>query len=274
MYVVGIVAVQFAFGIDIIHHPEILQDRTDVQLLKFLQLVQSVGLFILPSFLIAYFLFYSVSDFLRFKKIDSVYIIILAIFSVLSFIPFSNLLSYLNNLIVFPSWLSGVENWMRTSEENANELTKLFLHADSLGGLLYNVLLIALIPALGEELLFRGVFQRLFTQWFKSIHWGIWISAILFSAIHFQFFGFIPRLFLGVLFGYLLELTGTIWLPIIAHFINNLTGVLMAYFISSEKVVNQVNESLGIAEWFFALLGGGVGFLCVWLIARKTNRIL
>lgn len=106
------------------------------------------------------------------------------------------------------------------------------------------MLLIALVPAIGEELLFRGVFQRLFTEWFRNIHWGIWISAILFSAIHFQFFGFLPRLFLGVIFGYLLELTSSMWVPIVAHFVNNLTGVIIAFFISPDSVINQPINNL------------------------------
>lgn len=277
MYVVGIIIVQLGFNINIIHNPELLQDYENaetVKVLKFFQLIQSIGLFVLPPFIIAFFFYNSITEFLRFKSIKSWYFIVLSIIIVLSFIPFSNLLSYINNQLDLPEWLNSVEKWMRSSEENANFLTRLFLEVDTTTGLLYNILLIALIPALGEELLFRGVFQRIFTEWFKNYHWGIWISSMLFSFIHFQFFGFLPRLFLGVVFGYLLEFSGTIWLPILAHFINNLTGVLIAFFISTESIISYPSQSFSLIELAYALLGGLIGSVCMWLVARKANRIL
>ncbi len=277
MYVVGIVVVQLGFGFDIIHHPELLQDFTQpdtVKVLKFFQLVQSFGLFILPPVLVAFLMYNSVKDFLRFNRISSFYVVLLTVIAVLSFIPFSNLLSYINSYMTFPSFMQGIENWMRDSEDNANALTTYFLKADNVGVFLYNILLIAALPAIGEELLFRGLLQRLFTEWTKSIHWAVWVSAILFSAIHFQFFGFIPRLFLGVLFGYLLEMTGTIWIPIISHFINNLMGVVLAYWLPNEEIVNNTSSQLTLTSLFYGILGGLVGGICIWLIARKTNRVL
>ncbi|MCX7862781.1 MAG: CPBP family intramembrane metalloprotease [Bacteroidales bacterium] len=277
MYVIGILTVQFGFKVNIIQNPELLQDFQNYQaikLLKFLQLIQSVGLFVIPPFIIAFFIYHSVSDFLRIRKKTGIYTILLSLVVILAYIPFSNLLSYVNNQLNLPSWLHSIEQWMRTSEANANQLTLLFLKADDIYELLYNILLIAIIPAIGEELLFRGVFQRLFTEWFKNIHWGIWFSAILFSAIHFQFFGFLPRLFLGVVFGYLLELTGSIWIPIATHLVNNLVGVLMAYFYSADLVVNQPTQTLSLIEVIYALLGAIIGSLCFWLIARKANRVL
>lgn len=277
MYVVGIVVVQLGFGFDIIHHPELLQDPSQpntVKVLKFFQLIQSLGLFIIPPLLVAFLMYHSVKDFLRFNRISSIYVVFLTVIAVLSFIPFSNLLSYVNSYMTFPSFMHGVEEWMRDSEDNANTLTTYFLKADHVSVFLYNILLIAALPAIGEELLFRGLLQRLFTEWTKSIHWAVWISAILFSAIHFQFFGFLPRLFLGVLFGYLLEMTGTIWIPIISHFINNLMGVILAYGLPNEEIVNHTSNPLTLSSLFYGILGGLVGGICIWLIARKANRVL
>jgi hypothetical protein len=277
MYVIGIVFVQVVYGIDIIHHPEILQEYTSadaIKVLKFFQLVQSIGIFVLPPFLIAYFFYHSVSEFLKFRSLRSTYVVILSIIGTLSFIPFSNLLSYINSFLTLPSWMSGLESWMKLSEHNANALTVYFLKADSIPVLLYNILLIAIIPAIGEELLFRGVVQRLFTEWTKKVHLSIWLAAILFSAIHFQFYGFLPRLFLGITFGYLLEITGTIWIPIIGHFVNNLTGVLLGYFEPNENIVNNVDSTFSISSVIYGFIGLTIGVLCIWLIARKTNRIL
>lgn len=277
MYVIGIIIVQLGFRVDIIHHPELLQDFTHpdmIKVLKFLQLVQSFGLFIFPPIVVAFLIYNSVVDFLRVNRISSLYIVLLTIIAILSFIPFSNLLSYINSYMRFPSFMQGIEDWMRNSENNANALTAQFLKANNLTTFLYNILLIAVIPAVGEELLFRGLLQRLFAEWTKSIHWAVWISAILFSIIHFQFFGFIPRLFLGVLFGYLLEITGTILIPIIGHFTNNLMGVVLAYCLPNAEIINDASSQLTLTSLFYGILGGLVGGICIWLIVRKTGRVL
>ncbi|MGQ9846935.1 MAG: lysostaphin resistance A-like protein [Bacteroidales bacterium] len=276
-YVVGIIIVQLGFGIDIIHHPELMQDYSSakiIKVLKFFQIVQSIGLFVLPPLIIGYLMYYSIKDFLRLHKISSYYYLLLTAIAVLSFIPFTNLLSYINSYLSFPDFMKGIENWMRTSEENASKLTMYFLKADSWIDFLYNIVLIAAIPAIGEEFLFRGLLQRLFTELTKNVHLSILIAAILFSAIHFQFYGFIPRLFLGLIFGYLLEYTGTIWIPISAHFINNLMGVIIGYFFPNENLVNNIDSQITTISLIYGILGGLIGFLCIWLIARKANRVL
>ena len=141
-----------------------------------------------------------------------------------------------------PESLSGLENWMKTMEDAAKILTEKFLKVDSFGGLLFNVFMIAILPALGEELMFRGVIQRIFSSWTKNYHWGIWITAFLFSAMHMQFYGFLPRMALGAMFGYLLVWTGTMWVPILAHFVNNLMGVLGYFLIDKGTISNDIEE--------------------------------
>jgi membrane protease YdiL (CAAX protease family) len=88
--------------------------------------------------------------------------------------------------------------------------------------------MIALIPALGEEFLFRGTVQRIFAEWFRSEHLAIWAAALLFSLMHYQFLGLIPRVMLGALFGYLFAWTGSIWVAVLAHFVNN--GLAVVYY--------------------------------------------
>jgi membrane protease YdiL (CAAX protease family) len=92
-----------------------------------------------------------------------------------------------------------------------------------------NLLMIAILPAIGEELLFRGVLLRLFREWTKNVHVAIIITALLFSFIHFQFYGFLPRFLMGVLFGYLVYWSGSLWVSVIAHFVNNGTAVIVAW---------------------------------------------
>lgn len=275
-YVFGIVFVQLFFKVDIIHNPHVLTNYSNpeiIPVLKFFQLIQSIGLFLLPPLIIGFLFYHSIKDFLRFHK-TSIWFVLLCIAAILAFIPFTNLLSYLNGKLQLPSFMSDVEKWMKESENNAYTLTSLFLVAKSPLEFLYNVILIAIIPAISEELLFRGLFQRLFTEWTHRIHLSIWISAILFSAIHFQFYSFLPRLFLGLIFGYLLEYTGTIWIPIVAHFVNNFVGVAVTYFIPSIESVNLIPDNLSVTNIIYGIFGGFIGFTFVYLIIRKTNRIL
>jgi hypothetical protein len=122
-----------------------------------------------------------------------------------------------------------------------------FMKVESISGLMFNIFMIAVLPALGEELMFRGVIQRIFTNWTKNYHWGIWITAFLFSAMHLQFYGFLPRMMLGAMFGYLLVWTGTMWVPILAHFVNNTMGV-MGYFLINKGVITRDVEELGTGK--------------------------
>jgi len=278
IYFLGIIISISVFKWNILQNIELLSDvnnPTNIKVLKFLQLIQSVGLFIVPPFIFGYFCYPSVSEFLRINKKTSIRMLIVSILATVSFLPFSNWLSYLNSFLQLPSFMSEIEIWMRNSEDYATKITQAFLNVNSVPELFYNILLIAIIPALGEEFLFRGLLQRIFIEWTKSKHWGIWISALAFSAIHLQFFGFLPRLFLGLFFGYLLEFTGSLWLPILAHFINNLTGVLLSYFITNNNI-SAKSSDFGMTQetWIYGILGGIIGSFLFWLIVRKRNRIL
>lgn len=233
------------FGLDSMLNISTLGDLSDpgnIRFLKYFQVVQSIGVFIIPPFILGWLFHGEILEYLSLNKTIN-FISVLLVF-VLSFAasPFINFIGELNSNMHLPEWLSGVENWMKNAEEQAAELTEVFLKVETTGGLLFNIFMIAFLPAIGEELLFRGVIQRIFTNWTRNYHWGIWISAVLFSALHLQFYGFIPRMFLGVLFGYLLVWSGSMWLPITAHFINNGVAVVAMYLIDKGLLSNNIEE--------------------------------
>jgi membrane protease YdiL (CAAX protease family) len=149
--------------------------------------------------------------------------------------PMIEFLSNLNQKMVLPPFLK----WMRESEDNAEKITETMLNMKSIRDMLGNVLLIGLVPAIVEEFMFRGCLQTIFTRWTKNTHAAIWITAILFSAFHIEFFGFLPRLFLGLLFGYFVAWSGSIWTGVWAHFINNGTAVVVTYFY--QKKITKLN---------------------------------
>ena len=227
--IVGMILALPFFGIESLMKSmseQSLNSPEGINFLKYFQVIQSVGLFVAPPFAIGWLYHGDVLEYLMINRSTKAQSFLLAACCLLAVIPFINFLGAVNSQMSLPESLSGIENWMKTMEDAAKILTEKFLKVDSFSGLLFNVFMIAALPALGEELMFRGVVQRIFSGWTKNHHWGIWITAFLFSAMHMQFYGFLPRMALGAMFGYLLVWTGTMWVPILAHFVNNLMGVL------------------------------------------------
>ena len=183
----------------------------------------------------------------------------LIICATLAVAPCINLIHYYNKMMSFPSWLGGVERWMIEMESATEQATKLLLQTESIGELLIILSIVALLAAVSEELLFRGVLFR----WIKSTHigshWTIWIIAFVFSAIHLQFFGFVPRLLLGAYLGYLLLWTGSLRAPILAHFTHNALGVLLYYRYAGTEEEFMMEPGTGSTLWFSAI--GAVIFL-------------
>jgi len=164
----------------------------------------------------------------------------------LAAVPLVNFLVNWNQGIQFPSFLEGVEKWMRTAEDNAQRVTELMLQGESWSDLLWQLLVVAVMAGFGEELLFRGTLQSIVSSKGR-IHSAIWITAFIFSLIHMQFYGFIPRLLLGAWFGYLLLWSGSIWVPVAAHFANNAISIAFHY-AEKNKYLPSDPDLLGVGE--------------------------
>ena len=119
---------------------------------------------------------------------------------------------------------------------------------DSFGEFVIGFVVVAILAGICEEFLFRGIIQTEFMRGTKNIHVAIWISAFLFSAIHTQFFGFVPRMLLGVLFGYLYHWSGNLIVPMFAHFVNNGFSVVMMY-LHQIGVVDVEIDTPEAAPW-------------------------
>jgi uncharacterized protein len=250
-----------------IAHPDYLK------LLKYFQIIQSIGLFLVPSFVLAWFFGGDTAKYLQLRKGINFNTAVLTLFIMLSAVPAINLLAALNAEMSLPDAFSSLEEWMQRTEESAKQITELFLRADTTADLLFNLLLIAVIPAIGEELLFRGIVQRLFSEWTRNSHAGIWIAAILFSALHLQFYGFLPRTMLGVLFGYMLLWSGNIWVPVTAHFVNNAAAVIVYYFISKKQLSESI-ETFGSepGEWLFVIVSLAIFIILTMLLYLRKGK--
>lgn len=150
--------------------------------------------------------------------------------------PLIELLSNINQKMVLPEYLRGVQDWMRESEDRAQKLVTVLLKMDTIWGVIANVIAIGLFTAIVEELMFRGCVQTIFIKWTGNVHVAVWITAILFSAFHMEFFGFLPRVLLGVLFGYFAAWSGSVWPAVLAHFINNALAVIVTYLYQHKTI--------------------------------------
>lgn len=238
-----------AFNYNIFELSDVLTDPNgeDIAVIKFLQIFQSISLFIFPSIIAAWLFSEKPSEFLSANRTSSGITVLFVLFSIISAIPLLNYMTQLNSGLDLPAWMDKVEQKMISMEETAAELTELFLESNSYTDLIVNFIMIAILPAIGEEILFRGLIQRLLIQWFRNSHAAIITTAFIFSFIHFQFFGFVPRFLLGLYFGYLLVWSGSIWLPVLAHLINNGLAVFYYHF-AGDNAGNTTIENIGTAD--------------------------
>jgi membrane protease YdiL (CAAX protease family) len=218
-------------------------DSSNVEMLRLLQIVSSFGMFVVAAFIFAKIQSSDWLTYLNLKKFNLV-LAILTLLIILSFSPLLEFSNEMNKNMVLPKFLNELEAWMKLKEAQMAEMTKQLLVMKSIPVLLINLLMLAIIPAVGEEFIFRGCLQKIFGRWIGNYHIAIWITAIIFSAIHFQFYGFMPRMLLGALFGYLLVWSGSLWLPILAHFMNNGVAVVTAYVFQQQgKPLELMYES-------------------------------
>ncbi|MBK7853873.1 MAG: CPBP family intramembrane metalloprotease [Bacteroidetes bacterium] len=162
---------------------------------------------------------------------------------------------------------------MKDYELKAQKLTEVFLADATPMQFSINILMIAVLPAIGEEFLFRGIFQKLFAQITKHKLLAVIITGALFSAIHLQFYGFIPRFLLGVYFGLLLVWSKSIWLPVLAHFVNNFLSLLLAALHTKNSLAfnpDTIGTEKEDAVWVIA--STIIVLVCAWLINKREKK--
>ena len=233
-------------------HPEA---RTPLLLM---QGISSAGAFIIaPYVFIKFNLHKRFGEFLKFTYVQGFLFTILILFC---FMVVNSVLIQWNIHIQFPEFLSGFENWAQTQESKLALLTKFLTDFDSTEQFILGLLVIAVLPGIGEELLFRGLIQNLFHKTLKNPHLAIWLSAFLFAAIHIQFYGVVPRMFLGALFGYIYYYSGNLLLPMFAPFLNNAFGLALIHAFNLGSTTLDPDGPEAVPHWgiilLFAVIGG------------------
>lgn len=195
--------------------------------LRLIQLLSSVCIFLCPAIVAAWLFSTNTRSYLSLQQgMPGIKILVLIFTSIVVISPVITLTNILNQQMAFPAFMEPVESWMKAQEAEMTRITKLLLENKNRLTLLFNLLVIAVAAGVTEEFLFRGTLQRILERWFNNHHTVIWIAAFVFSAVHIQFYGLIPRMLLGAYFGYLLYWSRNIYIPIFAHFVNNMLGVI------------------------------------------------
>ncbi len=270
-FFLGMVLASPLFGVgmkDILSALSDFENPVTLKLLKYFQVIQSFGLFIFPSLLAGYFFERSSKRYLCLDKPSKWQIYLLTLLLMLASLPLINWMVSVNDMMKLPEFLRGLEEWMKSTEKEATKLTEAFMQMPTVGSFLFNMLMIAILPAIGEEFMFRGLIQRLLKDWLGNIHLAIFISALLFSAMHMQFYGFFPRMVLGIMFGYMFYWTGSLWIPIFAHFIQNGLVVTVTY-LGQQGIIGGDYENFGSTDNFLVILVSLLISAIILFILRK-----
>ena len=216
-----------------------------VSAMKVLQILNMAGGLLLPSVLYAWLCTPETETFTGLTKSFSPLSVLLSFVLIVLAQPIIGWANELNSYLSLPEGLSAIENWMKNAEAQGELITEAFLSTTTINGLLVNIFMIAVLPAFAEEILFRGVLAKLFKDWTNSVHLAVFLSSFVFAAIHLQFYGFLPRFLLGMVMGYLFFWSGSLWLPIAAHFANNLLSVVVEFLFRS-GYTNTNAENFGM----------------------------
>ncbi len=241
----GIILLMPFYGVSVLELMSGLGDSEvgDQQfLMRYVQVVNQIGVFAIPSFLFAFLVSNNLLEYLGLRRFPGLFSVVSVVLLMYLLLPLIHEMLRLNQMMSLPEALSGVEQWMKSTEARAEEITHAFLKTDTLRGLFINLLIVAVLASVAEELLFRSVLIRLFREWFGNVHVAVFVSALLFSAFHLQFFSFLPRFLLGIIFGYLFVWSGSVWLPMLAHFINNASAVVVFYLVDKGAIEVPVEE--------------------------------
>jgi len=252
-------------GFEMMAHPRV----GSLGPLRIIQISSSVFV-LFPALWLAWSEGQHIGHFYKFKPIRlSLLSCVIAIFIIS--MPVLEWTIAINQKMLLPDFLQALQNWMQEKEEAAAELTKTLLQINGISDFLINIFMIAVMPAVAEEFMFRGAIQRSFSKIFRNQHVAIWITAFIFSAIHVQFFGFLPRFLMGAAFGYLYFWSGSLWYAILAHFLNNAYAVCAAWYMQKNNIPLSEADQLHFT-WYGYAISFILTILAFQFFKKQTNK--
>ncbi|AEV33021.1 CAAX amino terminal protease family [Owenweeksia hongkongensis DSM 17368] len=230
----GVVLVPLFFPISFVELMENISSITsgNVGILKFLQLFAATGTFVVPALVAAYLFSNKPKGYLKVNSFPKpILVVLLLVVISLGANAVSDLLYRFTAAIPWPEALHFIKDILDKAESAMTAQMQKFLIMENVWQFAFSFLVMAILPAVGEELLFRGVIQRVMKRGFGGMHLAVWVTAFLFALLHQQFYAFLSIMALGVVLGYIKEWSGSIWVPIILHLINNGAIILGVYFL-------------------------------------------
>lgn len=238
---------------------------------RFMQLFNAIGVFLVPALLFSYlqrkrWFSYSQADCRPNNGMTLLYVAAAS----LCILPIAGMVVELGKLVPWPDFMAKWEKLMHEQQDSVDHVLEMMTADTHISTLILNLLVCALLPAVSEELFFRGSLQQLLHHWFKNSHAAIWVTGFIFSAIHLQIDGFVARWLLGVYLGYLLVWSGSLWVPILAHFLHNALSIIIQHIVTVNGTITEENFTFSsILSTIVALL-----FLVffIYLIYRSSHK--
>lgn len=250
-------------------NPEIIFDDNFTRITV---LIQSCFIFLIPALLCAYLFQENACEYLKINRKIDFKLLLLSILLVIAIQPLISFTGYLNSTFTLPESMAGIEAQMKTWEEMARITTEKLLITDSIPILLLNLFVIAIMAGVTEEFFFRGSLQQIIRKICSNRHVAVWVTAFIFSAIHFQFYGFIPRLILGAMLGYIFVWSGNLWISVIVHAINNAMSVLIFHFYHGTEIYEKA-ENIGAGDnWWIAVISIIISGIIVFFLSKEYSE--
>lgn len=240
--------------------------------IRVMQVFQSVFIFLVPALLCAYLFNEDGWQYLKIKKAVNLKVLIYSIILIVAIQPLISFTGYYNKMMTLPESLSELEQSMQAMENSAAALLERLMADHSPDVVIANFIVIAVAAGITEEFFFRGSLQQLVKKICHNRHVTVWITAFIFSFIHFQFYGFVPRMLLGALLGYIFLWSGNLWIPVIVHTLNNALSVALYYKFHSTPIYDRL-ESFGTGDTVWATVASiAVTGVILSLLSREYQR--
>lgn len=247
------------------------QDVMSLNSLRFMQISSQIFTFVLPPILYAMLIKENPKESLGIKNV-SYHWFIIGFVMMYAILPLNNVFAEWNAGLKLPESMSRIEELIKEMYESSAVVLEKLVNVNTFGGFVINLIMIAGLAALGEELLFRSIIQTSLIKTCKNAHVGIIIASAIFSFIHFDFYAFIPRLVLGMLLGYMFYYSRSIWVSMFMHFVNNATAVVI-YYLNNIGVTNVDVETFGQTQLLPLLISIALMIILFRLAIRRMKNV-
>lgn len=278
-YVLFVLSVVMCFIVGSVAATFFLGSTFSIAKIRIAMVVQDIFLFIAPALIFATIASRRPGWLLQIERGPGELLPLLTLCALVVSVPAMNVVIEWNQNLTLPDALAPMEQWMRGAEERAGETIKSMMSQTSVGSLVMSLLIVGVMAGFSEELFFRGAMQRLIQTTPCNGHVAVWVTAIIFSAVHLQFFGFFPRLLLGAFFGYILWWSGSLWLAMLGHVFNNCLAVFSMWIAgrsgstySTDSVVTGNSTTDGIIAACSAILTAII-VMQIYRVSKRRKKL-